>query len=620
MCGINGFNWPDNDLLRSMCRVTHNRGPDDQGFYTDHQISLGHNRLSIIDLSPNGHQPMSNEDDSVWLVYNGEIYNFHDIRRELLSKGHSFKSKTDSEVIIHAYEEYGEDCVHQFNGMWAFCIYDRNKNRFFLSRDRFGIKPLYYYADSHRFIFSSMISAIRCHSIDTRPNDRIVMEYLAFNLLGHREETFFENIMTLPPGTNLIYDLDGRTMTLNRWLSLNATGDASVDRIRTAFTDSVRRRMLSDVQVGISQSGGMDSSAISCIFDSLHDGTFPTFSYIAPGASVDESQYIKQLGKLIKAEQHFTTVDKGCFLQEIEDFTQAMEEPVSSVSVFASYRVMKLAKESGVKVVLSGQGGDELFGGYVYYFGYLFYQLFRNLKWGKLLNEMLLYRRHFKSLYAHKLFFFLLSPAIIRQFIWKRWTNRWINHEYLGQVSHEGDIRWRRMNLNEIMRLTLESTAIPHMMTWQDKCSMRWGVECRVPFLDIDLVETALSLSSEERINQGRTRVLFRRATEDLIPPVIRTRKDKVGFETPTDALFREKEVADFAQSIIYSGSFKQRPYWNANVIQEEFRRFLSGESNLGNIVWKWINLEMWLRTFDEASTGAPQAGLAALDRIGPSC
>ncbi|MCG8408112.1 MAG: asparagine synthase (glutamine-hydrolyzing), partial [Phycisphaerales bacterium] len=445
MCGINGFNWPDNEVLRSMCRVTHNRGPDDQGYYTDNRVSLGHNRLSIIDLSPNGHQPMSNEDDSVWLIYNGEIYNFQDIRSDLLDQGHSFKSKTDSEVILHAYEEYGEECVRRFNGMWAFCIYDRNKNRLFLSRDRFGIKPLYYFADRERFIFSSMISAIRCHSIDTGPNDRVVMEYLAYNLLGHGEETFFDNIMSLPPGTNLMYDLDGRTVQLTKWHSLNESGEASAEQIRTAFTTSVRRRMLSDVQVGISQSGGMDSSAISCIFDSLHDGTFPTFSYVAPGASVDESRYIKELGKLIKAEQRFTTVDKDSFLQEIEDFTQAMEEPVSSVSVFASYRVMKLAREHGIKVILSGQGGDELFGGYVYYFGYLFYQLFRNLKWGKLLNEMFLYPRHFKSFYPHKLFFFLLSPAFMRQFAWRRWTNRWINHDYLEQLSQNGDVRWKRM-------------------------------------------------------------------------------------------------------------------------------------------------------------------------------
>ena len=194
MCGINGFNWKDATLMGDMNRATKHRGPDDEGFYIDNMISLGHSRLSIIDLSEKGHQPMSNEDETIWITYNGEIYNFQELRGKLINKGHKFKSKTDTEVVIHAYEEDGMNCVKQFNGMWAFCIYDKNKEIIVLGRDRFGIKPLYYYIDKdkNKIIFSSMIAGILCHDIETAPNDKAIMEYLSFNLEDHREHTFFK--------------------------------------------------------------------------------------------------------------------------------------------------------------------------------------------------------------------------------------------------------------------------------------------------------------------------------------------------------------------------------------------------------------------------------------------
>ena len=190
MCGINGFSWQDGDLAMKMNEATKHRGPDDEGVYADGAVSLGHVRLSIIDLSHRGHQPMANEDESIWIVHNGEIYNFEDLREELIRKGHTFTSRTDTEVIIHAYEEYGLESVVRFNGMWAFSIYDKRKNILILNRDRFGIKPLYYYLDHEKIIFSSMIAGILSHNIETCPNDKAIMEYLAFNLEDHTEYTF----------------------------------------------------------------------------------------------------------------------------------------------------------------------------------------------------------------------------------------------------------------------------------------------------------------------------------------------------------------------------------------------------------------------------------------------
>ena len=191
MCGINGFTWSDPDSIQKMNSVTKNRGPDDEGVYIDSTVSLGHSRLSIIDLSPKGHQPMCNEDETIWLTFNGEIYNFGEIREDLIKAGHSFKSHTDSEVIIHAYEQYGLECLHRFNGMWAFCIYDKKRNQLILSRDRFGVKPLYYHISEGKIIFSSMISSLFCHPVKKDMDISVIMEYLAFNLVNHDTRTFF---------------------------------------------------------------------------------------------------------------------------------------------------------------------------------------------------------------------------------------------------------------------------------------------------------------------------------------------------------------------------------------------------------------------------------------------
>jgi asparagine synthase (glutamine-hydrolysing) len=269
MCGINGFSWEDPILITKMNQITKNRGPDDQGVYTNQSVSLGHTRLSIIDLSDKGHQPMSNEDETIWITYNGEIYNFQILRKDLIEKGHIFRSDTDTEVIIHAFEEYGPDCVKQFNGMWAFCIYDEKNHILILGRDQFGIKPLYYYADKERFIFSSMISAILCHSIPTCPNDQAVMEYLAHNLEDHNNHTFFKNINKVPQDSLLIYNLTTKQYSTQKWYYPTYRKDVGIQTIRDSFKESVRLRTIADVPIGSCLSGGVDSSAIVCTLQTI---------------------------------------------------------------------------------------------------------------------------------------------------------------------------------------------------------------------------------------------------------------------------------------------------------------------------------------------------------------
>jgi asparagine synthase (glutamine-hydrolysing) len=600
MCGINGFSWCDKERILEMNYITRFRGPDDRGIFTDERVSLGHTRLSIIDLSSCGHQPMANDDKTLWITYNGEVYNHAELREDLTARGYSFSSATDTEVILYAFQEYGLECLNRFNGMWAFCIYDTEKHQLTLCRDAFGIKPLYYYLDDQRFIFSSMISAIYCHDIISAPNDRAIMEYLAYNLEDHTEDTFFNNIKRLLPGYYLKYDLDTNEVQKNPWFSLNRTlPPPDAETLRLLFTSSVRARTLADVPVGSCLSGGIDSSAIVCTLNKILPYTFPTFSFIMPGHLLDESRYIREIGKCTQTRQFCTTINPDDFIREMDDFLKTQEEPVMGLSQYAQYRVMKLAHENAVKVLLDGQGGDEIFAGYVYYFAYYFWELFFKLKWGTLLNEAVSYRKQFRNWLPFKIFIFHMLPSVLQHLLWRRFNNRWINDAYLLQCcKRKPDPRWKRMNLHEAIRLTLFTSSIPHLLRWEDKNAMRWSIESRPPFLDVRLVEAALSVPSEQLLKAGSTKVIFKAAIEDMLPNLIRERKDKIGFAAPVDELFRDGRVIQFTNEIITSKSFRSRPYWRWSVIETMVRKHQECGVNIGDTIWKWINLELWLRHY----------------------
>jgi len=602
MCGINGFTWPDEGLIRAMNDALRYRGPDDRGVYLDERVSLGTTRLSIIDLSASGHQPMSNEDGTIWITYNGEIYNFQDIRKELIDTGHKFKSRTDSEVLVHAYESYGLDFLNRLNGMWGFGLYDKRKGLLILCRDRYGIKPLYYAINGQRLIFSSMITGILKHAVDAVPNDRAIMEYLAFNLEQHDTYTFFAGIDSLPPGHLLVYDIEKQSHRIQRWYHPTARSANRPEVLKESFVESVRSRTVSDVPIGVCLSGGVDSTAITCVLDQFLSDQFKTYSLVAPGFPVDESKYIKEVGRLTNTSQFFTTVTATDFLADVRDFVVAMEEPVTGLSAYAQYKVFKLAHEQGAKVLLDGQGGDELFAGYVYYFGYLFYELFSRLKWYALARELYFSYRKLGSLFPHAMFLFLLSPRWLRDSVWKSKIVAWVDHKFLDRICEgQRDPRWARMTVKESLSKTLYSTSIPHNLMWEDKSSMRWSVESRVPFLDVAVVETALGLGPEDLLKDGETKRIFKQAIEENLPEMIRERKDKIGFQVPEDDFFRSEPVIDFARKIIYSESFKRRPYWKWDVVEKLFLEHVNGKSNMGSVIWKWINLEIWLREFFES-------------------
>lgn len=392
MCGINGFTWKDADLIEKMNLVLQHRGPDDQSTYIDDKVSLGHCRLAIIDLSPAGRQPKCNEDASIWIVFNGEIYNFQEIRSLLEMAGHRISSNSDTEVIIHAYEEWGTDCVERFNGMWAFAIYDKKKGTIFLSRDRFGVKPLYFCQDEKGLIFSSEIKGILQHSISRIPNDKVVYDFLILGFVDHSPDTFFQDINRLMPGESMIYDLSRGVTNKFRWYDLanrlldagKITEEVAAKRIRDLFEDSVRYRLISDVPVGSCLSGGIDSSAIVHAMRNLKDdGEIKTFSMVFPGKKQDESTFIDEVVAATKVEAHKVSPSTEDLLGDLYDLIRTQEEPFGSLSIYGQYKVMHLANRSGMKVLLDGQGSDEIFAGYFIYYKYYLFESLLHLRIGE---------------------------------------------------------------------------------------------------------------------------------------------------------------------------------------------------------------------------------------------
>jgi asparagine synthase (glutamine-hydrolysing) len=599
MCGINGFSWPDESQVRAMNQATRYRGPDGEDVYLDEQVSLGHVRLSIIDLSQNGAQPMANEDGTVWIVYNGEIYNFRELRREFADAGHRFKSQTDGEVILHAYEEHGLDCMKLFRGMWAFCLYDKPRGRLIVSRDRFGIKPLYYYVAGDKFIFSSMIAGILRHGVPVAPNDRAIMEYLAFNLEQHDHYTFFDPIHSLLPGHYLLYDLIRREHVVRRWYTPKPGPTPDGQRLVQLFTDSVLSHTVADVPVGVCLSGGVDSTAITCVLDSCTRLPFRTYSLIVPGSPLDESKYIREVGRLTRAEQFFTTINEDELMTDLADFIVAMEEPVTGLSAYAQYKVFQLAHQHGAKVLLDGQGGDEIFAGYIYYFGYYYYELFTRLKWWTLADEMIQFIRKFGGTFPHQMFGFLLTPHAIRYSLWKNKVTPWLNHELLEAVCGDQlDPRWQRMTVRQSLSKTLFSTSIPHNLLWEDKSAMRWGIESRVPFLDTPLVEAAMSLAPEQLLRKGETKTIFKQALNDTLPEMIRNRTDKIGFAVPMDALFHSGRMNTLLHNVFGATEFKNRPYWRWQNVRQVISDHQLRKGDNGQTLWKMLNIELWLRNY----------------------
>jgi asparagine synthase (glutamine-hydrolysing) len=543
---------------------------------------------------------MFSDDGRYVLVYNGEIYNYIELRQELASK-YNFQTRTDTEVLMNAYREWGAACLHRFNGMFAFVIYDLKEKTFFGARDRFGIKPFYYYIDPEQFIFASEIAPI-LKVLKPKPeaDERSIFDYLVYNRTDQTERTFFKSIKKLQHGH--LFSFQNGQLNIRQWYALR-------DRISTPFTDAhefrqtlssaIKLRLRSDVPVGVCLSGGLDSSSIvSLILQDHHQDDLKTFSAVyGNGNRADESEFINEYRDQLR-NMYFTFPTAETLYQDMYQYVQAHTEPTPGTGPYAQFKVMERAK-GNVVVTLDGQGADEELAGYHYFFGFFFKDLFLKFRWLKLFQEMYCYLRQHQSLYGLKSFAFFLLPASLKTKTRIREKN-YINFDFSAKYSDGSVIAenlYASRSLNDALINHFEYK-LEHLLKWEDRNSMWFSLESRVPFLDFRLVERALALPGEMVINQGMTKHILRESMRQTLPEKIRTRRDKNGFDTPEDDWFRSDNYKNFIFDLIQSRKFKERGYYNLPIISQRYQKHLDRQMNISKEIWKWINLELWFQEF----------------------
>ena len=614
ICGIIKFNnsTPEAEKIQQMMKVMKHRGPDDEGIAITNNVGLGFVRLSIIDLSPLGHQPMfSNEavkNDKIIssnryvMIFNGEVYNYIELREELKKIGYNFISNTDTEVVLNSYIEWGESCLNKFNGMWAIAIYDKELKELFCARDRFGIKPFYYYADEEQFIFASEIPPILT-VLKKKPtaNNQAIFDFLVFNRTDQTEQTFFNEIKKLQHGHTI--RIQNSQIKIQKWYDLRkqvskAEGFKSSEEYREVLSNSVNLRLRSDVPVGVCLSGGLDSSSIvSILLKDFNKKDLNTFSAVYKKGQIgDETDYINTYRSEL-SNMFYTTPTAESLYQDLMIFVKVHGEPIPSTSPYAQFKVMELAK-GNVVVTLDGQGADEELAGYDYFFGFYFKDLLINFKWVKLVSELYYYLRVQKSVFGIKTFLYFLMPKSIRTKLRKNQKgyltediNKLDSHSVIADELYGSDSLQASL-LNHF------DYKLEHLLKWEDRNSMYFSLEARVPFLDYRMVEKILATPTHNFINKGITKHILRLAMNGTLPEKIRKRIDKIGFGTPQDEWFRTETFKQFIFELLNSDSFKGRNLIDFHKAKSLYNRHLNNEINISNEIWKWIHLEMWYRCF----------------------
>ena len=634
MCGICGkvsSNTNTNiseDLIRRMCSVLEHRGPDYEGVYLKGvkgvgcrvKIGLGHRRLSIIDLSPAGHQPMSNEDGSIWIVMNGEIYNFLELREVLEKKGHCFKSHTDTEVILHLYEERGIDCLEELRGAFAFAIWDDRKNQLFMARDRLGQKPFYYMYKNETLIFASEIKAIlQDHEVPVEVNRKAITDYLSYGYTP-TPESMFKDIMKLPPAHFMVYS--NGDIKIKRYWRLDFSKKTKLsepeycNRIMDLLEDATRIRLISDVPLGAFLSGGIDSSAVVYMMSKLSSCPVKTFSIGFEEATHSELKYAKIIARHFGTE-HREYIVKPKAIELLPKLVWHYNEPYADSSALPSYYVAQMARQE-VKVALNGDGGDECFGGYGRFMAVKYAELFRKIP--SCLRDGLIapiMRKIPESLeynnFPAKLKRFLTmasKPYRERHYNWvtlfrdhekdslftdgfKKEINNRYSFSYLDKTFEESSAR----DLMDLVISTDISTyLLDDLLVKMDIATMANSLEGRSPFLDHKVMEFAASIPSDIKIKGTRLKYILKKALSNVLPEEILSR-GKMGFGIPIDSWFRG-ELKNYSYDILMSPESLNRGYFKKEAIERLLEDHCRAKANNGARIWTLLNLELWHRIF----------------------
>jgi asparagine synthase (glutamine-hydrolysing) len=610
LCGVVALGRPaETETVRRMAAALDHRGPDGDGSFDDDGVALGFRRLAIIDLSNAGMQPFASDDGALQLMHNGEIYNYRELRRELEGQGHRFRSQTDTEVIVRAYEEWGDDCVRRFNGMWALALWDGRQQRLFCSRDRFGVKPFYYSWEGGRLAFASELKAFRAAG-PLEPHLPAVRDFLEQGYVDHTDDTFFAGIRKLPPAHSLVVDERGLRLTRYWELEPRKVDGDSADAVRELFLDAVRLRLRSDVPVGTCLSGGIDSSAIVCAVDHLlrteAENARPvgdrqrTFTAFFEERGFDERPFAEAVVAQTRSQPHWITFDSRELVDVLPSIVRTQDEPFGSTSIVAQWFVMRAAKQVGLKVMLDGQGADETLAGYHGYFGPFFADLLRSGQLRELGAELRAYRS------LHGAGVGTTAVALARPFLPERvrWAARGrvrggsaLVHPDLPRTQAPDVNGFDGGYLRRQMQLILMRRGLPELLHYEDRNSMAHSLEARVPFLDYRLVELLFSLGASDLIRRGRTKDVLRRALGDLLPPAVRDRVDKLGFVTPEAAWLRNG-LGELASDVFASREFCERGFVDAGNAQLSLARHRSGEKTAGYELWRALSVELWAREF----------------------
>ncbi|MCG2810716.1 MAG: asparagine synthase (glutamine-hydrolyzing) [Candidatus Aminicenantes bacterium] len=613
ICGIIQFNQqPVHEAsIRNMMQIMKHRGPDDEGVFIEKNVGLGFVRLSIIDLSKAGNQPMVSFDNRYMIVFNGEIYNYIEIREDLKQKGCTFRTNSDTEVLLAAYMEWGGECLHRFNGMWAFVIYDRFKKKIFAARDRYGIKPFYYLQTVNRLAFASEIPPLL--SLLERkpsPDQQSIFDYLVFNRTDQTERTFFDEIKKLQHGHSLNIELSENReqkteVRINKWYDLRSNLKEpfkTPEEFKEMLSSAVGLRLRSDVPVGVCLSGGLDSSSIvSILLKDYKKKDLNTFSAVyEKGQFGDETEYINEYKPFLK-NMFFTTPSAETLHADLANFVTAHAEPIPSTSPYAQFKVMELAKGK-VVVTLDGQGADEELAGYHYFFGFFFKDLFKQMRLGKLSYEMIHYLINHHSFYGLKTFLYFLLPEKSKTRL-RVDEKGYLTREFVEKHKSGNSIAGNLYNSGSLHDALLDhfEYKLEHLLKWEDRNSMWFSLEARVPFLDYRLVEKILATSGDLIIKNGMTKHLLRESMKGILPEKIRMRRDKVGFETPQDEWFKMPAWRNMVSEILNSRSFAGRGIIDPVEAMKTHNAHISGKTNASKEIWKWVHLELWHREFIDA-------------------
>lgn len=637
----------DFNTVKSMNDTIAHRGPDDEGFliynsesrdllelrrnFSDNEklsqnsynVFLGHRRLSIIDVSELGHQPFRDPSGRFFLILNGEIYNYIELRKILIEKGYEFISTTDTEVLLYLYVEYREKCLEMLNGMWSFVILDTVSNTLFGSRDRFGVKPFYYYLDNNNFIFSSEIKGlIKAPQIRREINDEAAFDYLTNGRLSDNVSTLFKNIVELEPSNYFTLDLNNFKFFKERYYSLTyndswekfdgAKSGKYIADIRERIFDAVNLRLRSDVKVGSCLSGGVDSSSIVCVIDELlkknkisQVGDIQkVFTSCYPDTKIDESGWAAMVADTTASEWFKTYPASADLLSDLEKLVYVQDVPFGSTTIYSQFRVMQLASENKVKVLLDGQGGDELFTGYTYFMRPFYNEMLKNLEISSLVNE---YRNIKNSPIEKKDVIRALAmtvaktaaPASLKRklFSMKVRENYLLNKDYY--IKHE-----QRLDLGKLIEITdlnhalhdqFTKTSLQELLKYEDRNSMNFSIEARTPFADdINLIEYVFNIPSSYKIRNGWTKYLLRESMRGIIPDKIRNRTDKLGFATPEFNWLTsiKNNLKDY-----FTGDLDG--YMETSRIVNNWDNIFDKQSKTGfTNIWRFINFAVWKKVY----------------------